>query len=126
MSDDDTTTTTEAKITIPMSERAPLRVSKSKWPLIASAIDYDGQHESQSHRTWQLRVRQHEDGRTVVYGSHGTAFAGELGRTGGLLLVAGCSSEEIVRAIRRVAGMIERDALAQACIDDLPGEEIDE
>lgn len=126
------TTTTTKKITVVMSERPPLRISEAAWPLIASAKQHDGQVECQANRIWRLRVRQHADGRTLVYGTYSSGYLHESDRAGGFLLSAEqATGEEIVRTIRRVAGIVTDDdqgdqyeSLAQACIAELPAEEI--
>lgn len=120
-----TTEATNEKITIPMSERRPLRVLKSEWPIIASAKDWDNEHECQANRTWIVKVRQHADGRTAVYAHHSSAFRGERSSEGGLLLDAeAATGPELIRAIRRVCGMIGRDDMAQSVISDLPPEDV--
>lgn len=119
---------TTDKIKITMSERRPVTIVKADWPLIASASWYSGTIESQANYVARIRVRQHEDGRTIVYGSAergpGGAPIDYRGAAAGYMLDAPASDEETVRAIRRVAGVIEHDELAAECIADLPDEEI--
>lgn len=118
------TTTEPKKITLPMSERRPLRVVAEDWPLIAWTHDYDSEHESQANRHYRIRVRQHADGRTAVYCSYETAFPHERSTSGGFLLTAEeAQGDELIRAIRRAAGIIDRPELAAAVINDLPAEE---
>lgn len=131
------TTTTESKrITIPMSERRPLSIVEADWPLIACAERHDGQVECQANHLWVIRVREHVDGRRLVYGwvraGNGGVYAGWRGSEGGFLvanindgpLALRPNDEETVRAIRRVGGIIEDDKLADECIGDLPAEEV--
>lgn len=117
--------TTEKKITITMSETAPVSVDPEQWPVIASASDHDGKVECQANTEWAIKVREHDDGRRLVYGY---ARAGRGGKpigwrpsSAGYLVVAG---DDLVRAIRRVAGVIGREDLAAECIGDLPAQEI--
>ena len=131
------TTTTEEKITIPMSERRPLLVKPSAWPRIANAFDHDGDQgiASRANRRWWLGVRQHADGRTAVYGSYSSNYQNSRDLEAGFLLDAeeysslastsdSLLDEWIIRALRRVAGIINcADALVQCCISDLPAEE---
>jgi hypothetical protein len=121
-----TTTENETKtVVIPMSERRPLKVRESEWPVIATAHEWDGQHECQANRHWRIKVRQHANGRTVVYGYHTTAFQGERSLEGGYLLEPDVArTDELIRAIRRVAGIIDRPELAQSVISDLPAEDL--
>jgi hypothetical protein len=111
------------KLTITLTDRNPVTIDKATWGVIASARDYDGQHESQANRTWRLTVRQHDDdGRTLVYGVHSTAFQNEYDRRAGQLVTV---AEAIPGAIRSVCAAIGADPrLADACIADLPAEEI--
>lgn len=104
---------------ITLTDRPPLRVRKSEWPVIARADAHNGrEHESQANRRWTLRVRQHSDGRTVVYGTYDSQWQGEHGARAGELMGA---RGDVVAAIRRVADAIDApDRLAQECIADLP------
>lgn len=124
-----TTTEKKKKIAVTMSERAPLKLDPELWPLIASADTHDGQVECQANREWAIKVREHEDGRRIVYGwvrrGNGGMPIGYRGASGGYLVEAGASAgEETIRAIRRVAGIIGDDALGDECIADLPAEEL--
>lgn len=127
--------TTTKKITIAMSERAPLKIDPEIWPLIASAKAHDGQVECQANRVRVINVREHADGRRIVYGylarGNGGMPAGWRGAQGGFLISAddrAAYSEayeiETIRAIRRVAGIIDDDQLGDECIADLPAEEL--
>lgn len=120
-----TTTTTTKKITIHMSERSPVKIAVDDWPLIASVGWYNGEHECQANTVRAIKVRQHEDGRTVVYGwedeGPGGQHASFRATYAGFMLAAG---EDVARAIRRVAGLIGDDKLGDECIADLPAEEI--
>lgn len=120
-----TTTNDDDKITVPMSERRPMRISKAEWPRIARVSDHDGEVECQANRRWWINVRQHSDGRTLVYGGMSSNWRGERDREGGFLLAPdeARDDETLVRTIRRVAGIIGRDDLAQGCISDLPPSE---
>ena len=135
-------------LTIPLSERRPVQIDKSEWPLIASADWHAGEHKSQASEVAYLRVREHADGRTLVYGDRdsgpGGMRAGYRGLHGGYLLVPHASAPEtmvaglngplvshrdvdpaeVVRAIRRVAGAIGMDDLGSECVADLPAESL--
>ena len=117
-------------------------MTKDQWPIVAEASDhlYDGQYDFQSfrHTRAALRVRQHSDGRAVVYGtySYDSSYQGARAADArrGRLLAAG---EDIPGAIQTVAE--EMDAargnagvtdhftephpfarLATECVADLP------
>jgi hypothetical protein len=139
-------------LTITLTGRNPVKIKKDDWPIIADAEDYwyDGQVEFQANRRkkCKLVVRQHADGRTLVYGiyTYQTNFQSERGydvRGGELLTVDGVSSENvgdckvIAGAIQRVGQwMIEHlpsdrqdddeafDRVIHDCIADLPAEEL--
>jgi hypothetical protein len=107
-------------LTVKLFDHAPVRVVKDDWPLIASAKDWDNQYEFQANRTWTLRVRQHADGRALVYGLHTTQFQHERGREGGMLVA---SKDEIPAAVHKVAERLKFPVeLAEECINDLPAE----
>jgi hypothetical protein len=133
---------TTDKLKITMSERRPLTIVKADWPLIAKADRHDGAVECQANHEWTIRVREHRDGRRIVYGwltsGHGGVPAGWRGSEGGFLVSPTAAfrdaddgplshvpdDDETVRAIRRVGGIIDDDALADECIADLPAEEL--
>ena len=134
-------TTTGKRITISLSERGPVSLDTSEWPRIAWADDWSGsEHECQASETMMLCVRRRRDVvgvamRTrdvVVYGERDRGAGGMpisyRGSSAGYLLTCDLGAEvpqaEIVRAIRRVAGVIGWTAGAAVCIADLPVEEI--
>ena len=121
-----TTTTEMKKIKITLSDASPVSVDPAQWPVIASAKRHDGKVECQARAEWEINVREHTDGRRVVYGSlaagNGGQYAGFRGVEAGYLLATG---DDTVRAIRRVAGAIGDDQLGAECIADLPAVDVD-
>lgn len=121
-------TTENEKIKITMSERRPITIVKADWPLIARADRHDGAVESQANQHWAIRVREHTDGRRIVYGwlvnGNGGVPAGWRGAEGGFLIEPD-DDDETIRSIRRIAGIIDDDQLADECIAALPAEELD-
>jgi hypothetical protein len=130
-------TTTEEKLTIPMSERRPLKIVKSEWPKVAHGSAFSGQHEFQAFDGARISVRRHADGRTIVYGYAGDWDGGgrptRENRTAGFLIEPSGQmpdDEETVRAIRRVAGILAdtecvgemAERASRDCIADLPAE----
>lgn len=111
-------------IEITMSDRAPLSLESEAWPVVATARDWDGEHEFQAARKYRIDVRRHEDGRSVVYGTGVSAYAGERDMAGGFLVASDPTGSETARAIRRVAGIIQRAEMADACIARLPAEKL--
>ena len=122
------TTTTKTKLTIRLSDRSPITIVKEDWPRIASDSDHDGQVRCQANEEWWINVRRHSDGRTVVYGAiesgPGGCPRGWHDKHAGYLLPAGCTDDDVVRAIRRIAGVINQPDMADRVIADLPAEEI--
>lgn len=137
-----TTTTTEKKYrTITLTDRPPVRFADRDWPVIANSHyhEWDGEFQPQANREWRgyVRVRQHADGRSIVYAWawHTTALRGGRGyqQHAGELLEPGA---DLVSAIHRVHNTInvvyeegcsihERwRLLAAECIADLPAEDL--
>ena len=124
---DTTTTTTEKRVTIALSEEPPVAILPSEWPVIARASDHTGEHAFQANREWFVKVREHADGRQIVYGRNesgpGGMPLGWRGAHAGYLLAAG-TADATVRAIRRVAGVLGEDAIADKVIADLPARKL--
>lgn len=131
----------EKKIKVVLTRRPPVLILESEWPYIATSEDkeYDGQYESQANRIsgWDLDVRQHEKGCSLVYGRYryDSNWRGEASHDirGGEKLPAGAN---VVAAIERVAEWMreqvsrerpdDADAflrLANECIASLPAED---
>lgn len=133
--------------TITLTDRRPVKIQDSEWPLIASASDkdYDNQYEFQANRisNWFVGVRQHEDGRAIVYAtySYSSNYQGARNYTAkrGVLLGRWRPTSDdpngVADAIRDVCEDIanaehkDDDAsrwptLAAECIADLPAETI--
>lgn len=129
------------KLTITLTGRKPVTIVKDQWPIIAEAGDknWDNQYEFQANRTWDydLKVRQHEDGRTIIYGiyRYDTHFQNESGAgiRGGEMVAA----DEVISAIQRVGKWMADNLpsnhadeaeifnrLVNECIADLPAEEL--
>ncbi len=138
---DTTTTTTEVAtseskkkrktVTISLSERRPVKIDCADWPVIARVDAHDGKVECQANSVWGICVREHADGRRIVYGwrerGNGGMPIGWRGSEGGFLIEPkgkAPDEDETVRAIRRVAGIVGDDGLGDECISSLPEEEI--
>lgn len=147
-----TTQTTPKTRTITLTDRPPVRIREAEWPIIASArgdsYRGDPSRHSQALRQGEcdeywLRVRQHADGRTIVYGVLDAAIAawrqpaGGESRRGGVLLTPpeGRATDPrdvtpiiwpgIIDAIRRVGEDCHLpESVIRECIADLPAEEI--
>ena len=120
------TTTEVNKIEITMSERRPVSIDPELWPVIAEADWHNGEHEFQANDIRRIRVREHADGRRIVYGLQCSGDGGQAIGThnprAGFLIHVGADADETVRAIRRVGGILNDRRLADACIANLPAE----
>jgi len=127
-------TTTAKHRTITLTDRPPVRIREDDWPVIgvATGDSYGGgdyaRHQQALARgecdTYSLRVRQHIDGRVIVYGvlDAATVWTGSEDRRGGELLEPGV---EMVAAIRRVGAECQLpDSIIRECIASLPPVEI--
>ena len=111
-------------LTVTMTGRPPVRVVKEDWPVIASARDWSGGHEFQAVDQWRITVRQHADGRTLLYGVHTSAYANVPTIRRGELLDPD-QRENIPSVIAQVAEAIGApETLADECIADLPAEDL--
>lgn len=122
-------TTTTKKITIKLSDRRPIEIDPSQWPIIARADHHDGQVECQANTVWSIKVREHADGRRIVYGKKDSGNGGQRigwrGAMAGFLLAAAGAESETIRAIRRVAGVIGDEEMGDDAIADLPAETLE-
>ena len=113
--------------TITLTDRPPVRIREADWPVIASAVgDSRTRPEEPDYETddYAVRVRQHADGRTIVYSvvDGATTWTGTESRREGELLDAGA---DVAAAIRRVGEEAEiPDHLIRDCIADLPAVEL--
>lgn len=133
-----------SKRTITLTGRPPVSINEDTWPLLASAKDeeHDGQVRCQANRIskWFVGVRQHEDGRAIVYAvyDYSTNWQGarDFHAANGQLLPAGCTNKQICEAIEYVCQLMETaesygedgqrwPTLAAECIADMPAEDID-
>ena len=119
--------------TITLSDRPPVEIDEEKWPLVARS-QYELEFDRRPYRTWRLHVRQHADGRSLVYGTY--RLNGEFSERGEddrkaarVLLDAGA---DIVRAIRETAEDIAGRAddpvardLIRECLAQMPADRLD-
>lgn len=129
--------------TITLTGRPPVTIDEDTWPVLAEAREsvHDGEVRSQANEesSWVAKVRQHADGRAIVYGvyQHDTAWRGRqnIDIREGAMLDAGCTPQEICDTIRAVCDDIaDREhagddakrwqTLAADCIADMPAEEL--
>jgi hypothetical protein len=113
-----TTTETNKRRVITLTNRAPVRVLEAEWPVIARARATDNPRiESQANRHWWLTVREHIDGRAIVYAVFESCYP-ESDRAGGELLDA---DDDVAAAIRRVGEHVGcSEIMIDECIANLP------
>jgi len=115
--------TEQKRRTITLTDRPPVTILEADWPVIASARDHDGQIECQANRRWGITVRQHEDGRFIVYATYSSQYQGEHGYRGGELVAP--PGDDLPAVIRRVGERGEFSAhIIDECIADLPAEQL--
>ena len=123
-----TTESSKPKVrTITLTDRPPVKVREDLWPVIASARRHDNQVECQANHLWHLTVRQHHDGRTIVYGSedrgNGGVHRGYEAAYAGVMLEPG---SDVARAIREVGERARcSEGMITECISDLPAVDLD-
>ena len=104
-------------IKIAMSAQRPLRLDPKDWPIIAQAEREEGRAE---HVSGTIRVRQHKDGRRVVYGwSENEA---------GYLIPPkndAPDNDATAAAIVNVSNSLADPKLATDCLEDLPAQKLD-
>lgn len=120
---------TPKKRTITLTNRPPVLIVEADWPVIARADWYSGDVECQANHIRTIRVREHADGRRLVYGVYGAGpggvSAGFRGAHAGFLLEPLTIRQDMLRtvtAIRDVAVAIGDETLADECIANLPAE----
>lgn len=101
---------------IHLTDAPPISVDEDEWPVIARSIYFDGMTaKSSQSRSW-ARVRQHADGRRIVYGLRERNNV--IMRSG--FLVPAESEEAFFAAVRRTCTLVELEP--QSLFDDMPPE----
>ena len=125
--------------TITLTGRRPVTIDEAEWPLIARASgdDYDGNDPAQLQQAsdqgeldeYALRVRQHEDGRAIVYGTYTEGWHSEhdgLTHAGKVLsaeeVSSGAAIEATIASVGVTLGVPEQ--LIADCNADLPAERL--
>jgi len=109
--------------TITLTDRAPVEIIDGDWPIIAESRAHDGMIAVQANRRWWMKIRQHADGRVIVYGAYLTQHQGEVDRRDGEVLAATSRSSTLVATIRQVGQSLGApSSLVRELIADLPAE----
>lgn len=129
-----TPTTERKQRTITLTDRRPVKIYEDEWPTVAQANgdNFAGSDYSRRNQALQqgeldeysVRVRQHADGRAIVYGTYSEGWYSQhngLGAAGELL----GAQADLPSAIARVGGTlgVPEQTIAD-CIADLPAETI--
>ena len=105
-------------LTVTLTNHPPIRIQKDEWPILAEAYWYDESTEKESKECKRLIVRQHNDGRAIVYGIYTTTLQGERNRRRGVLVFPG---SELVWPIYQVSAAMKFGSdFAEDCIANLP------
>jgi len=121
--------------TITLTGRRPVTIDEDEWPIIAKVSDdnWTGSEDPALHNQaaqqgqldeYTLRVRQHADGRTIVYGTYTEGWHSDhdgLSRAGELLS-AGDTIEDALKRVGETLGVPEQ--LIADAIADLPAERL--
>ena len=133
-----TTTTGAKQRIITLTDRPPVSIQEDAWPLVAQGDGDAGDEPDAAARRraraqgeydiYTLRVRQHADGRAIIYGVLRAAIAawrqpagGEDWR-GGALVEAGADLAATIRLVGEAGGF--PDVVIRECIADLPAVEL--
>jgi len=120
------------KMKIELTGRRPVQIVKSEWPVIARGSgDSYGGNDCARHQQALLQgeldeyciaVRQHADGRSIVYGSLSAGWSGNQSWTAGYLLDP---DADIPKHIYEVASVCDIPSIvAHECITNLPAEDL--
>lgn len=115
---------------ITLTGRPPVSIVDADWPIIARGEEERGAYgpgmTPQPEDGTILRVRQHADGRAIVYVTvKGTGAWGNdtAGHAGGALLAAGANLAEAIAAVGNACDV--DDAVIRECVAGLPAEELE-
>jgi len=114
--------------TITLTDRRPVTIREEEWPVLASARDdswtnYTRPAPAHEVDVYHLVVRQHADGRALVYAvvDASPAWTGTESYRGGEFLAAGADVPAAIRRVGEAAHSIPESVIRE-CIADLPAE----
>ena len=128
----DQSTATPKKRTITLTGRRPVNISEADWPMVAHGMGDSGNALDSAHHqqawargeldAYNLRVRQHADGRALVYGrlAAATAWTGSEDHRGGELLAAGADLAAAITRVGQECGLPGR--VIRRCLANLPAQ----
>ena len=107
----------DERLTITLSGRRPVTVALADWPLVAEA-----EIGRYGHSELRLFIREHVDGRLIVYGIEAPFDPEAEGAQGGVVLAPG---EDVGAAAKWLAERLNfPDVLVDTCLAKLSPEEL--
>jgi len=129
----------ENRILIFLTDRPPVAIEDDKWPIIAEADDVEI-IDGWMYIERMIAVRQHQDGRAVVYAGYSVKSNGNdntnYNVSHGQILLTAFNNKEIcaiIMTLENQMGTYEKDhgdllrwqRIKETCIQDMPAEEFD-
>jgi hypothetical protein len=123
------------RLYVTMSDRPPVSIDPREWPQIAMGDWEDNVpkpldlvSDPPPNRRWTIRVREHADGRTLVYGRYGSRYQREPNVEAGYLVEGGTEHDRdaaVIAGIRRVGEEINApERVVREAIANLPVKEL--
>lgn len=129
--------TSTKKITVYLTDRNPVNVDPKEWPICARGTgdshqgshgpEYEQARAQGQYDEYKLIVRQHTDGRTLVYGivDAAPAWTGNASVRGGELLTRRPDTDELFRIVRQVGEELGLpNAVIRDCFESFQPEEL--
>lgn len=107
-------------ISVNLTGRAPMRIVKKEWPVVAHSSHFRGTGPEDRSDEWTLLVRRNADGRMLVTGYHAARRPRETRASGGILLDYLASHAELLEAVRKI-GLPLHPAVVESCLSMLKG-----
>lgn len=107
---------TDNRLTISLTGRPPVSITKSAWPVLVRVAHDRDECGNELSRRYCLTVRQHADGRALVYGSYESSWQGERGYRAGELHPAGADLAAAIGSVGEeigAPGHVITDAIEQ-------------
>lgn len=104
--------------TITLTDRAPVSIVESDWPIIAEIVDRPEQLGARA----TIKVREHKDGRRIVYGTASKGWPKSKVLAAGFVLELFDAPSDTAPKITAVGLLIGRPELSPDCISKLPVE----
>jgi hypothetical protein len=115
--------------TIILTGRSPVSIDPKEWPIILEVWDHDGTFLTDANTVYAITVRQHDDGRRVVFGSRKKGPGGQTPEFrpihwGKILQPNEHLTHQTIVAIVDCAEAIGYSPLGEIAIQNMPVEEL--